>query len=272
MNIVEAYIKFRGQLVILISGVSGTGISHLAKNISKDLNIMSISYATFCQKNYDNKVMLPNGKEVINWDSDDVIDWDKFNETIEKNKKNGVVAYSQAFPTKKLNKNLNVDAHIHIKLNKQNLFARRKKYIEEHEDECGELYQEDESLIFNRLTFPYYLQSVQNSEITKFINANEVAQNSEHDYDEYLANEAFDYLMFIIKKWLDNYDETRVDTKKSRSDNYRTYSNDNNNNNNDSINNYINDDIDDDDIDDNDDTDIDEVDIDEVDVDDMDDI
>jgi hypothetical protein len=206
MNIVEAYIKFRGQLVILVSGISGSGISHLAKNISKDLKIPSLSYAKFCKKDYTEKVNLPDGSEIINWDSDDVIDWAEFNKEINEMKPSGVVAYSQAFPVDKLDKDLEVDAHIHIKLAKQNLLNRRQKYVEEHRDECQDLYdlRDKQLLIFNRLTFPYYLHSVERSKITKFINANEFASLPENEYDERLADEAFSYLMSMINRWLEN--------------------------------------------------------------------
>lgn len=239
MNIVEAYIKFRGQLVILVSGISGSGISHLAKNISKDLKIPSISYAKYCIKDYDKKIKLPDGNEIINWDSDDIIDWENFNKEIEEKKRTGVVAYSQSFPTKLLNKDLEVDAHINIKLSKQNLFIRRQKYIEEHKDECKELYgRPQETLIYNRLTFPYYLQSIANSKITKFINANEYVNLPENEYDEKLADEAFDYLMNIISKAIDKYHESgqRISTveksRYSRTEDYE-YSEENNLNEND---------------------------------------
>lgn len=225
MNIVEAYIKFKGELVILVSGISGSGISHLAKNISRDLKIPSVSYAKFCIKGYNKKVKLPDGTEVINWDTDDVIDWENFNKEIEGKKKTGVVAYGQSFQTNKLSKTLDVDAHINIKLSKQNLLARRQKYIEEHKDECKELYgRPQEILIFNRLTFPYYLQSIENSKITKFINANEFSNLPENEYDEKLANEAFSYLMNIITKWIDKYHESQglTTTKKPKSKRSKT--------------------------------------------------
>lgn len=204
MNIVEAYIKYRGQLIILVSGISGSGISHLAKNISQDLKIAYLSYSKFCKKDYDEKVKLPDGTEIINWDSDDTIDWSAFNDAIKQMRRNGVVAYNQSFPLDKLDKNLQIDAHINIKLSKQNLFQRREKYIDEHQNECAKLYKlrDKLSIIFNRLTYPYYLQSINNSKITKFINANEFINLPEFEYDEKIADEAFKYLMYIINKWL----------------------------------------------------------------------
>ena len=211
MSIVEAYIKFRKQLVILISGLSGSGISHLAKNISKDLKLQSLSYAKFCKQDYNKTATLPNGETVINWDTDDVIDWAKFNVRIKELKKSGVVAFSPAFPTDRLDKDLEVDAHIHIKLSKQNLFAKRQKYVQEHKEECKELAgRKDEYLIFNKLSFPYYLSSIERSKITKFINANEFVQLKEEEYDNKLAEESFNYLMNIIGKWLEKYNESVI--------------------------------------------------------------
>lgn len=206
MNIVEAYIKFRGQLVILVTGISGSGISHLAKNISSDLKINSLSYAKFCKPDYNEKVKLPDGSEITNWDTDDTIDWDKFNAEINQLKSKGVVAYNQSFPVDRLDPNLQVDAQIQIRLSKQNLFARRQKYIQDHPEECKDIANRNqELLIFNRYTFPYYLQTSETNRITKNINANEFVNLPEQEYDDKLADEAFDYLMNIINKWLERY-------------------------------------------------------------------
>lgn len=205
MNIVEAYIKFKGQMVILISGMSGSGITHLGKNISKDLNLSLISYRDYFKEDYDKKIKLPNDTEIINWDSDDIIDWDNFIQAIKGKSHSGVVAYSQSFPTSKLDE-LVVDFHINIKLSKQNLLSRRKKYAEKHDEEFGS----QETMILNNYTYPYYLQSVSNSKITKFINANEFNNLSDDEYDEKIADESFNYLMNIIKKWIDNYHKTMI--------------------------------------------------------------
>ena len=50
MNIVEAYIKKRKQLIILISGFSGCGKTVIAKNISKDFNISFLNLNNFMKK------------------------------------------------------------------------------------------------------------------------------------------------------------------------------------------------------------------------------
>lgn len=205
MNIVDAYIKLKGQLVILVSGITGSGISHLAKNISKDLNIPSLSYASFYKKDYNKKIKLSDGTEVINWDTDDVIDWDALNQSIKEKKGKGVVVYGQSFPIDRLD-DIDIDFHIHIKLSKQNLLNRRLNYILKKNESSN---RERETLIFNRLTFPYYLHTMESIDATKtkFINANEYSSLPEDEYDEKLANESFHYLMNVIQKWLDKYNQ-----------------------------------------------------------------
>ena len=202
MNVIEAYIKYAKHLVIFISGVSGSGISHLAKKMSKDLKISHLSYAKFCRPDYNKKVTLPSGAEVINWDTDDVIDWELFNQAIKNESPKGIIAYAPAFPISKLDPLIIVTAHINIKLSKKNLYSRRVKYIKEHPEEC-EPITPDDLLIFNRYTFPHYLQSQENSVITKYLNANEFAEDTQDNYDEKLADEAFKYIINVIEKWLE---------------------------------------------------------------------
>jgi hypothetical protein len=79
MNIVEAYLKFKGQLIILISGISGCGKSSVARKLSNDLNIKYINQFDYYIKNYDNQFTFPNGTNITNWYTDDAIDWTKFN-------------------------------------------------------------------------------------------------------------------------------------------------------------------------------------------------
>lgn len=199
MNIVEAYIKFKGQLVILISGLSGTGKKELANKICRDLKIGYISTLKFCKKDYNNKIKLPNGEEVINWDSDDAIDWKALNKEIDSQKSKGVVVSGEVFPTK--NMSVPIDFHLHIKKKKQDIIQNRKDFLEKHKNE-PEFSKEYKSMQdstwawkFNQITYPYYLKSVENSTITKFLNSSEL--NNDKIYDE-----AFDYLMNSISKYL----------------------------------------------------------------------
>jgi hypothetical protein len=214
MNIVEAFIKFKGQLIILISGMSGSGITKLAKNISKDFKIQFLKSSNFMKTEGVDTIKLMDGTEIFNWDTDDLIDFETLNKKISEYKKNGVVVCGQSFPNEKLDKNNIIDTHIHVKLNKQNLLMKRHKYIEKHKDDYPELYERlntsAEQLIFNKYTFPYYLSTIENSTIHKFINANDFANLPIKEYNEKLYDEAFSYLMNLIAKWLDNYNNALI--------------------------------------------------------------
>ena len=224
MNIVEAYIKFKPGLIILISGMTGSHISRLGKNLSKDINIAVLSYANFCKEGYNNRVRLPNGTEIINWDSDETIDWDRLNAQVKIAREKGVIVFAPAFPIDKLDQDIQIDAHIHIKLAKQNLLAKRQSYIQKHPEECKDLFGRDPGMelqIFNKYTFPYYLQSLERSKVTKFINANEFSNESDEVYDERLANEAFSYLMSFINRWLEQYHKSSSSPSPSPAGSYQ---------------------------------------------------
>ena len=119
INIVEAYIKFKGQLVILISGISGTGKKELANHLSRVLKIGYINTLKFYKKDYNTKIKLPSGEEVINWDTDDAVDWKELNKEIDSQKSKGVVVSGEAFQKK--NMTVPIDFHLHIKKKKQDI-------------------------------------------------------------------------------------------------------------------------------------------------------
>ncbi len=91
MNIVEAYMLYNKQLIIFISGLSGCGKTKIAKKISDNFKIYFQEIINYTKKNYDDKITLPDGTEILNLYTDDAIDWDKLNKYIDKVKHNGVV-------------------------------------------------------------------------------------------------------------------------------------------------------------------------------------
>jgi adenylate kinase family enzyme len=197
MNVAEAYIKYKKQLIIIISGLSGCGKSMLAQDISSDFKIPIIKQREFYKKDYDLKVDLHNGKTVINWHTDDSIDWDLLNERIESDKGKGLILTGLAFPPDKLK--FKTDYHFHVSLSKQNCLERRKKIIEEKKDKYPEAYEEIEDgtakLVMNKLIFPYYLETLKNGVINKFLNGNKLSRSEMYDT-------AFDILISIIEKYL----------------------------------------------------------------------
>lgn len=202
MNVVEAYIKFRGKLIIIISGISGTGKNKLAKNIGSILKIKIINLNDYCNKSYSMTTKLPSGLKVINWDTDEIFDWKKMNEDVNKYSSEGIIIYGTAFPKDKII--FTPDFHIQIKLSKQNLFKRRSEYLDEHTEDCQEIGRNiDKNIeytVFNQLTYPYYIDVTNRSNITKFINANEYMDLDKDTYDNKLYDESFEYLINQIEK------------------------------------------------------------------------
>jgi cytidylate kinase len=177
INVVEKYIESNKQLIILISGLSGSGKSELGKNVSNDFKIKLLNMKTFYKPTFNETLKMPNEKIVVNYDTDDAIDWDKFNKEINEVKQKGVVVISPVFPTDKLNFNPNY--HIHLKISKQELKKKRTEYIEKHKDKNFDL--ETELLRVNVATYPYYLNSLKRMKIDKFIDVTEMTDDEIYD-------------------------------------------------------------------------------------------
>jgi uridine kinase len=198
MNIVEAYKKFKGQFIIFVSGLSGCGKTSIAKKISSSFGFSLIEQFDYYKKDYNTKITLPNGVEVINWSTDEAIDWDRLNSDIDKEKQNGIVVSGFALPKDKIKNE--VDVHIHLSMSKKTCIERRKAYLEKHKDKYPEEYKNMDSdlekLKMNQLVYPYHLQIVSRSNINKFFNLNKI------EGTDILWDQVWDYLMSFIIKYI----------------------------------------------------------------------
>ena len=197
MNVIEAYIKYHNQLIVLVSGLSACGKSILAKNISSDCNISIIKQRDFLIKNYYKMFKLDNGQEVVEWDSDDAIDWDNLNTKVTEMGKSGVILVGISFPKDKLA--FHPDYHFHVSISKQNCLDKREKILEENKNEYPKEYAEFKDgtakLIMDQITYPYYKKSIENSVINKFFNSNKLSQNEMSDI-------AFNTIIELTEKFL----------------------------------------------------------------------
>ena len=199
MNIVEAYIKFKKQLLILIAGLPGCGKLALAKNIASDFKLKLIDQIDYYKQNYDVKSTLPDGTTVINWYSDEAIDWNKFNDDINKFKINGLIVVGISLPEDRIKSQ--VDFHIHLNISKQACMEKRKDFLEKNKD--NDKYQQEykligtpfEKTIMNQLIYQYYLDTTKKSKINKFINITEM--NNKQVYDA-----TFDIIIKFITDYL----------------------------------------------------------------------
>ena len=195
MNIIEAYTKFNNKNIILISGLSGSNKTKIAKFIAKLFKFQLLNLETFklSIEEYDkeeNYIEIKNNEKILDWDNiKKSINWNKFNETVNSIKKKGVVIYGLGFPDKLLD--FKPDFHINLKINKQNLMMSRAKYLYRHS-------KSNKKIIFNSHTYPFYLEIVKESTINRFINLNEIKGKQ-------IKDAVFNYLIESITNWLNKH-------------------------------------------------------------------
>lgn len=233
MNIVEAYIKFTGKLIIFVSGIIGCGKTSLAKEISDKFNLKLLDQHDYIKKDYDETIILSDGTEHINWNSDNAIDWDKLNDDINKYKKNGVVVTGMALVDDKITSK--PDIHIHLSISKQICISKRRAFIEknkeQYEDDYKYLNTQTELLKMNKMIYPYYLDAKERSKISKFINANDMTSDQIWDSAWDILIEFFESnIDRVYKKWkqdntgdddesVDESDESDESTKLNKKNN-----------------------------------------------------
>jgi cytidylate kinase len=202
-NIVEKYIEMVGQFIILISGLPGCGKQELGENLERDLKFKLLNTYHYNKTDYDDKIKLTNPEneeeiELINWYTDDAIDWDKLNNDINKYKKDGVIVIGMSLPKDKINSES--DYHIHLNISKQISMEKIQKYINKHQDKYADEFKligtPFERLKMNKLIFPYYLETTKMAKINKYITIKEM--NDDEVYDM-----TFDLLMQYIQGYLD---------------------------------------------------------------------
>lgn len=205
MNIVEAYIKFHKGLIILISGLSGSNKTQIAKFIEEDFKIKRLNMEHFTTEYNNHVITLSNGTKIIDWDHIDAYDWDVINKGINDNKQNGVIISGSYFPTNKLN--FNPDFHINIKVSKQILVEQRLKYIKSNpnkfkhlESIMDNLDEQMMLLLVNQITYPHYLDYTAQSKIDKYINFKDLTIDKMYD-------QVSDFLFFKIQEFLKNIKE-----------------------------------------------------------------
>lgn len=218
MNIIEAYIKFNEELIIIISGLSGSGKSKVASFIERDFKIKKIDIESFCIKNNNRTVTLRDkeGKEVTvtDWDHIESYDWKSINKEVNKYKKNGVVICGPYFPSNVIDFAPNF--HVHIKISKQKLIENRHNYIKDHKEDCADLYElldtPFEHMIVNQITYPHYLKYMEESDKNiKYINT----KNLDGNYlsIDQIYDQAFDYLINKVQEYINEYNRKLLENK-----------------------------------------------------------
>lgn len=203
MNIVDAYIKFNSQLIILISGFSGSGKTVLARNIQRDFKLSFLNLNDFYREDYNEMVDLGNNIKVVDWDNPDSIDWNKFNMKVNLNKAKGIVISGFGFPRDKID--FKPDFHIRIDVPKPLLLDLRHKYLEENKDNKLNEFKntETEKLILNKLSYSHYLKIKENSDYTYVYSLYGLSEEESVNLDkitEKTYDVIFDYIIKEIEK------------------------------------------------------------------------
>lgn len=189
MDIIDGYVLENGKLTILISGFSGAGKTKIGKKISNELKMEFINETKYYELRNMKKIKLTNGKEILNMDSYDVVEWNKLNEEIEKkNKKRGVVVSGFMFPKDKINK---PDLHIHLKISKEKLIDKRKKFMEKHKEHFKEEEIKNVQKILDEITYPFYKKTIDESIINKFVN---ISDKKEDEIVDILFNIIIEFI------------------------------------------------------------------------------
>lgn len=176
-NIVEAYIEFNNQLIILISGLPGCGKLALAKNISRDFKITLLDQENYFIKDYDIMTEIKvedNIYNVVNWYTDEAIDWDLLNKDIDLYKAKGVVVAGFSLPSDKITSK--IDYHVHLNISKQQCLEKRSQCLEKYKQ-----YDIVDKSVMNKLVYPYYLDSRSRSKIDNFVNITDLSDDQVYD-------------------------------------------------------------------------------------------
>jgi shikimate kinase len=204
INIIDAYLEYNKQLVIIVSGLSGSNKSKIGQNLAKELNLEFINTRDYIDKEKYEEIELPNKEKVKIYNN---YKWDEIIEKINKEKSKGVIVCGEYFPKDNLN-DLFITLHLHIKLSKQNIIKKRLEYIDSLDDDKKKNYKDNDTevLIINQIIYPYYLDILQKSHINKFINANEYFESD--DFDNKVTDRIFEE---VINTIIENLKEKKLD-------------------------------------------------------------
>lgn len=187
-NIIDAYSEYNSQLIILISGLSGSNKTKIAQKLAHDLNLDFINLNNFIKKDVFTTIDLANSKKIKYYN---MYDWENINIDSKK-----VIIVSDYFSPDFIT-NIKPNLHINIKLSKQNLLKNRIKYLKDNNININE---ENESLLFSQYIYPKYLEFLEKTTVNKFINANEIFEsNNIESYNNNISDIIFKYIIdFII--------------------------------------------------------------------------
>jgi len=170
--------------IIAISGFSGAGKSLIGEKLSKLLDYPYIDLDKYFIPSKDKpKVKLSDGTTTINFDSLQSLDIPKFKLDCKKLSQNGNIIIS-GFSLRKEVLPFRPDYHLHLLVDKKTAIERRwkaKPFLKKDPKKKSR-----EFMMINEVAYPFYLDTLANSEIDKFFDANLTIQEVENQVKTYL--------------------------------------------------------------------------------------
>jgi broad-specificity NMP kinase len=189
MNILEAYIKKYGQIIIVILGLPCTNKSEIAKELEFDLNLPIIN---------SNDYLIPNkyietehdGTKFKIYESSENYDWEKLNKDVNELKTKGVILYGNYIDNNKVD--FEIDYCFFYSMNttlcKKKILDKKILDFDNSEEKVNTYFEK----IFN----PFYENLKNDMKINKFYN---IKEDTAFDL---IYDETFDNLMSMIQKKL----------------------------------------------------------------------
>lgn len=226
MNIIEAYIKHFGQLIILIIGLPTSNKSEIAKELEIDIkpSFTLININDYMKGFIEKEV---NGIKYKLYDYPDNINWDKLVKDIDDTKSTGVILYGNYIDYNKIKDIITIDFSYFFDLKhsplKKNLIEKKmlpfevlnnKSFINNKKDSKSETVSNSDTPVSDTLTnsdikseeinnkleiyikdilLPVYKDIKENIKFNKFYNIKETT-TFEEIYDD-----LFDNLMVLIQ-------------------------------------------------------------------------
>jgi hypothetical protein len=189
MNILQAYVKKYGQIIILILGLPCTNKSEIAKELGIDLDLKVIKINDFLIKDKYKEINIDGLKTKVYEDPDNY-NWDELNLTINELKTNGVIIYGNYLDVEKIDWQMDFTFFYYMNVRTCKKILVEKKMVEWDESEPML------NLYFEKFLNPLYDDIKSKIRINKFFNIKDDT-TFDKSYDE-----IFDILMELISKKL----------------------------------------------------------------------
>lgn len=189
MNILEAYIKKYGQIIILILGLPCTNKSSIAKELNIDLNISILKINDYLIKDKYTEKTVDDIKFKLYEESENY-DWEKLNNDVNKLKTSGLIIYGNFIDISKINWEIDFSFFYSMNNNLCKKILNEKNLLSSH-------YSDKEiKIYFDKVFNPLYDELKNSLKINRFFNVKEDT-SFDDSYDE-----IFNLLMDLISRKL----------------------------------------------------------------------